>query len=620
MEKFAKLLTLLMLAVATVLYPMEPESNHFEPKTKKQKIAEIILVGDNGSGQEFMLPLSAAKRSEMIKNMIDDLALEQKLPLNVESVLLSKVVTCLKHLDSIYHEPNSQEYVAALNELIKPELLCNSVENNIKLSETFNRLEIPALIQLPLLAVKQELHTSKDINAVAVILERIGQNLKDFHENVKSDFQNLNKSLYYQLFLSYIQISVKNNCIVMDNPLFTNLRLIKLSPNIKQGLLQYQNGNFSVCDFNDSKIAILKQFLILDPKKTNNFLGEIALSPNGHYALISMGDHGGYLLDLTSRHVSIIKHFYFFDKECIKSAVFSKDNTILLIEDEGGCIRQYHMNRLEKVDEPLELNGYPLQILLVLPSRNCDEYLRTGGIAITSDNKYIFGGFSIFDRQKISFAEIWDAKTHKIFRRLKTPGHSLVCVAISDDAKVALTGSKQGKVCLWDLTKYTLIEAEDGDDYDDMKMLVEPVCIISQEKADDSIDQLALDNEGKVALTYSSHNRKLTIWNLEQLAKPIAYASVQLPIGAKVHALAFDNQNNPVIPLSYEGNPYWCSFGDFMKMLTLSQLVLLRKLEEFKAHNRLAEIYQCAYFKDIYAKLPQDIKKAADEIFYNGQH
>src|SRR6516165_5287809 len=132
MDKSTKLLTLLMLAVSTGLHPMEKENDLFESKTKKQKIEEVILVGDNGSGQEFTLPISAARQAEAIKHLIEDTGQKQKIPLDVESKFLATFVAALKHLDS-YQRPSTSE----LNNTVS--LLAPEDKSNIRLLEIFSK-------------------------------------------------------------------------------------------------------------------------------------------------------------------------------------------------------------------------------------------------------------------------------------------------------------------------------------------------------------------------------------------------------------------------------------------------------------------------------------------------
>ncbi len=584
MKKFAKLLTLLMLAVATVLHPMEPESKKFESKTKKQKIEEVILVGDNGSGQEFTLPISAAKQAELFKNLIEDTGQKQKIPLDVESKLLATFVAALKRLDS-YQKPSTSDLNNAVSLLVPED------KSNIRLLEIFSKYHVNALVQQSVAQISDELNSQKDLDKVATILNNISIYVKDLEPAIKLELEKHN-SLYHRLFLTSLKNPDPGHRIPTMDSLFKNVRSLKINSALNQVLIISNQSRILLYDFNAPDNPITKQRLVANC----DLAPSLVFSDDGHYALVCMnmspedpeGDDSAQalLLDMTNKEISILQHFNSFHGWL--NSAFSRDsNTLMLANGENF----YSIDLLSK-EKPLTID---LDFAQGDALENEIDGETLGGIfslALSGDKKSLLIGTG---SKNMGILLVIDREPD-IHRMLKTNGCAIVHIDLADNAKIVLTNSSEGKACVWDLTKPGNSSAS----------------LLTQEAGQDSAEELALDHEGKFALIYGK-NRKLVLWDLDQPNKPVIRFTIQLPKNIEVHALAFDNQNHPVIFSSENGHPRWCSFGDFMKALSLPQLILLRKLEQFKADNQLDAIEKCAYFKDLYDKLSLDIKQVAVE-------
>ncbi len=596
MNNSTKLLTPLVLAVATVLHPMEPESNQFESKTKKQKIEEVILVGDNGSGEEFTLPISAAKQAELFKNLIEDTGQKQKIPLDVESKLLATFVAVLKRLDS-YQRPSTSENNAV-------SLLAPEDKSNIRLLEIFSKYHVDALVQQSVAQISAELNSEKDLDKVATVLNNISIYVKDLEPSIKLELEKHN-SLYHRLFLTSLKNPDPRHRVPKTDPLFKDVSFLKINPALKQMLIISRNNSILLYDFNAPDNPITKKRLIIEPAKTANDrqITALAFSDNGNYALvcITMETEDPYaedksqalLLDMTGKKISLLQHFNL-NNGWLDSAKFSRDSNTLMLADHDFF---YSIN-LSDEEIPDEKN--PLSIDLDYFDRYQLEYETDGetldriwSFAVSDDKKYLLIGTG--SKKNTSFMLIIDRAfgVHKI---LKTDGVPIDYIDLADNAQIALTNTYQGNACVWDLTK-------PGNS---------PASVLTQEGAEDIARAVALDHKGKLALMHCEKG-KLILFDLDQPDKPVIRFSIQLPENIYVFALAFDNQNRPVIVFSENSHPRWCSFGDFMKALSLPQLVLLRKLEQFKADNQLDTIEKCAYFKDLYDKLSPNVKQATAE-------
>ncbi len=589
---------LLILACPSGLHSMEQES----------KKSAVFLVSDDGSGKEFDLPPSAAKHSELIKNMLSDINQEHKLPVAVDSESLERIVLALKKLDTVPHETVTPEYNQALEKEVKPLLIGSTIDDNLKILEIVNRFNTPSLIRLLIDAIERQLHVCKDLNYIEKILEKINITVKDFKPAFKNQLQRSNKSLFFHLFFTYLQSSVGLNSDAPSNSFFEDIKdwHLVINADLKEALVSYVNNQIKICHFNSSERPVIKQFFLppaLDKSRlwtSGHRTGTIALSPNCQYAFVSTYDpNNGYLLDVTGSTISILKHFYLnLDRLSLYSAGFSLDSSILLLGTTVGQVYIYHMKDLK-------------QGPLIIPSDYLSSYklmhpTRIASVAITADNIYFFAGYSINHHPRASIVEMRESASIKAeakpLKILKAESREITFIAISDDVKVALTKSIRGGAYLYDLTK---TENE-----------LVPTFVLATEKKNESfhVKALALDHEGKMALTFS-HKQKLTLWNLEDLTKCVPYFTIQMPKTSVVYEVAFDKHNQPVALVSDNGKPRWCSFSDFMAKFSLPELILLTKIEQYKADNKLNEINECAYFRELYAKWSLEIKTLVDQFF-----
>ncbi len=252
-----------------------------------------------------------------------------------------------------------------------------------------------------------------------------------------------------------------------------------------------------------------------------------------------------------------------------------------------ACVKDLQPNFKAQLKKHNPLLCYPLFASSLKSSES-------SAISATDSSKSFFAS----NRSQVdSTVATPDLETDKYLKLLKTEGKA-VFITLSDNAKIALTCTEEGKAYVWDLTN--------------TRNCLKPASMLTQDKA----EKLALDHEGKLALTYS-RNRKLILWDLEQLYHPRYFSEVVLADSVLIQALAFDSSNCPVILLSENGNERSCSFSDFIGKLSLSELVLLNKIEQhvYKAERHKPPIDKCNYFKNLYANLPREIKKLADAHF-----
>ncbi len=604
-----KVLLLILTAVASAAYSMEPESNQFESKTKKQKIEEVTLVSDNG--QEFKLSVSAAQRSETIKNLLADIAQSQwsvkdsdsvssQIPLNIESSILSKIIEALTALDAVYDQIGTPEYQQKLKQNVQPYLISFG-EESLKILDAVSYLDISALTPLLLNDIAEQIYNSKDLNLIAPILEKINYNgLKDLQPIFKSNLINLNRQLYYKLFLTHL----KSIAAIPFDPAYSlpaqGIAKLGTSNDLKQVIIVY-NNNIRFFDFSSKKKqADVKQFT----HNTDDV--PIAFSADLRYLLVStQKSKQVYLLDLSTEPIRYIKNFHYgaADDNLLRpsSAAFSS-GTLFMAYDFNNNIFCYSMEGLSQKDEQFNID------VRKLPQRFGNAGCRVSwkDRMKAKANHLFFAGVDE-EEEDCNAVAINDLVTEQ-HEFLSTDHPLAVDFAISNDAKIALTLTANGKAIVWDLTKVTPV--------------VRPAYELS---AKGLVKAIALDHEGKFALTSAANGNFLLngILLLSELSSTCdrAVSLIQLPKQFEVLNLAFDSKNNyPIILLSNNGNPVRYSFDDFAEKFSIAQLVLFCKLEQFKAENPFSKINQCPYFKDLYCNSPADIKKAADEIFTSGQH
>ncbi len=598
---------LLLLAGPSSLHSMEEEA----------KKTAICLVGDDG--KEFSVDRSAAERSELIKNLLSDCSTqEQKVPVCADSDSLEKITQALKKLATVHHDPETREYNEILETQVKNFLVGPTIDDNLKTLETLNRFNISNLTSLPIDEIARQLYESKDLNYVASQLEKIHTTLKDLKPQLRNQLQQSNKSLFFHLFFTYLQSSAGPP---LSNSSVEDACSVKINSDQKQALIRYKNDCIKIGNFNNTENPITKQFFLSPPIVEHVFgknrqhglsdgthrLAAVELSPNGQYLFGSTASNDGYLLHLTGSTISILKHFYFNSR--VNSAAFSQDNSILLL----GTECHIHLYYMKDLSDALIISGEYLNSYKTMHMLGAATGIHS--IAITPDNKYLFAGYLSIDDEclgeclgVVEMVELLKANDNtQLFNKkvLKTPSSTITFIAISDNAQVALTKSAQGGVCLWDLTK-------------DVTELA-PTTELAKEGTSESITSLALDRDGKIALTYCSSSQKLILWNLENLAKCVPSFTIQMPKDSFVKNVAFDKDNLPVALVSNNGRPRWYSFSDFMAKFSLPELILFTKIEQCKADNKLADINKCTYFKELYAKLSLDIKTLVDHYFGIGK-